>query len=369
MGSKAVSQGYPRITSSLPRFVIRKRRVFVSVPVRTCKSVKCLIAPSWLWVPSTFHILIGVSTGRYPIRSRWSRFFEMKLSVAPESTRTSLSAVACADSNRTGIRIDRYLLLYTLIRNALAQAAGFRRLRKSLFPKSSSAKQSLTSADSAWRVAMRACAFCAALTGPWVWTVTTGVFDVDASATLVFLWGQFLAMCPLWLHWKQSPLWTRCRFSSSVKVARALVRPMSIAFGLRLLSAFLHCGFVAPPLLSFPLTLSLKNMYSCWCFCADAVQSFHVTGWSNLTQLATSLNGRALWNTSRVASPSRSYPAFFAVVANWAMKLSKSSPFILRSLMLCWAFCFSAMSVYAWRNLVSMVRHRFSSAWGTPPVV
>src|SRR6266702_3728515 len=28
-------------------------------------------------------------------------------------------------------------------------------------------------------------------------------------------------MCPFWLHWKQSPLWTLCRFSSSVKVLRS----------------------------------------------------------------------------------------------------------------------------------------------------
>src|SRR6266702_2542787 len=104
-----------------------------------------------------------------------------------------------------------------------------------------------------------------------------------------------------------------------MNVAQALVRPMSMAFGLQLLSAFLHWNFVVPPLLSFPLTLSLKNMYSCWWVCAACVQSFHVTGWSNFTQLATNLNGRPLWKTSRVASLFKSYPAFFAVVANWAM--------------------------------------------------
>src|SRR6266702_5549039 len=142
-----------------------------------------------------------------------------------------------------------------------------------------------------------------------------------------------------------------------------------MAFGLQLLRAFLHWNLVAPPCLSFPLTLSFRKIYSCWCVCADRVQSFHVTGWSNLTQLATNLNGRALWKMSRVTLLFRSYPAFFAIVANWAIKLSKLSPLILRSLMLCWAFCFSAVSVYAWRNLVSIVAHKFSSAWGTPPVV
>ncbi len=64
--------------------------------------------------------------GRVVILSRWSRFLQMKLSVAPESIRTSLSAVACAVSNNTGIRMDLYLLLYTLIRSAFAQAVGFR---------------------------------------------------------------------------------------------------------------------------------------------------------------------------------------------------------------------------------------------------
>ncbi len=50
----------------------------------------------------------------------------MKLSVALESANTSCSAVACVDLNSTGIRIDQYLLLYTLIFNALAPAAGIR---------------------------------------------------------------------------------------------------------------------------------------------------------------------------------------------------------------------------------------------------
>ncbi len=50
----------------------------------------------------------------------------MKLLMAPESANTSHSAVACADLNSTGILIDRYLLLYMLIFNALAPAADFR---------------------------------------------------------------------------------------------------------------------------------------------------------------------------------------------------------------------------------------------------
>ena len=51
---------------------------------------------------------------------------QIKLSVAPKLTRTSHSAIACVDLNRTGIRIDLYLLLYTLIHSAFAQAARFR---------------------------------------------------------------------------------------------------------------------------------------------------------------------------------------------------------------------------------------------------
>src|SRR6266702_6520520 len=128
----------------------------------------------------------------------------------------------------------------------------------------------------------------------------TGVLDVEASAALEFRCGQYLAICPFWLQRKQSPLWILCCFSSSVNVTCARVCPMSMVLGLRLLSAFLHWNFVAPPCRSFPLTLSFRIIYSCWCVCADLVQSFHVTGCSNLMQLATSLNGRALLKMSRV---------------------------------------------------------------------
>src|SRR5271170_4109682 len=126
-GSKAVNHGYPRITSSLPRFVTRKRSVLSPLPVRTVRSVYWVIAPSWLWVPSTFQIRIGWVTSRVEIWSRLSNEEQTKLSVAPESMRTCHSAVACADLKRTGIRIERYLLWYTFRFKALAQAAGFKR--------------------------------------------------------------------------------------------------------------------------------------------------------------------------------------------------------------------------------------------------
>ncbi len=82
--------------------------------------------PSWLRVPSTFHILMGFSTGRYEIRSHLSSWELMKLLVALESANTSRLAVVCVDLNSTGIHMDQYLLLYMLIFNALAPAMGVR---------------------------------------------------------------------------------------------------------------------------------------------------------------------------------------------------------------------------------------------------
>src|SRR6266702_1502727 len=129
-------------------------------------------------------------------------------------------------------------------------------------------------------------------------------------------------------------------------VAHAIVHPMSMALGLQLLSVFLHCILVAPPWRSPPFTLFLRKMYSCWWALVDLVQSFHMTGWSNLMQFATNLNGRALWKMSNVASSSKFFPAFFAVVWNCDMNVSRSSPFILKSCMLYWALTFSAELVY-----------------------
>ena len=64
--------------------------------------------------------------GREEIHNLLSNWELIKLSVAPELINTSRSAVACVDLNSTGIHIDWYLLLYTLIFNALAPAAGIR---------------------------------------------------------------------------------------------------------------------------------------------------------------------------------------------------------------------------------------------------
>ena len=49
----------------------------------------------------------------------------MKLSVAPESTKIVLSAVACKVQKETGTFIERYLVMYTVLQPiALAQAEG-----------------------------------------------------------------------------------------------------------------------------------------------------------------------------------------------------------------------------------------------------
>ena len=50
----------------------------------------------------------------------------MKLSIAPESTKMFLSAVACKVLNKTGTFRERYLVIYTDLQPiALAQAMGF----------------------------------------------------------------------------------------------------------------------------------------------------------------------------------------------------------------------------------------------------
>ena len=47
----------------------------------------------------------------------------MKLSVAPESTRTCLSVVKCEDFKRVGIRSDLYLLANTIFDSSLRRHA------------------------------------------------------------------------------------------------------------------------------------------------------------------------------------------------------------------------------------------------------
>ena len=54
-----------------------------------------------------FQMRIGSLTGRVDILSHLSSCGEMKLSVAPESIRTSHSAIACADWKSTDIHRDQ----------------------------------------------------------------------------------------------------------------------------------------------------------------------------------------------------------------------------------------------------------------------
>ena len=73
-----------------------------------------------------FQIFLSRGRCRVPSHNRWISRGWMKLSVAPESTRICLSALAYAVRNETGILILRYRAKYTVlhlsIRMALPQA-------------------------------------------------------------------------------------------------------------------------------------------------------------------------------------------------------------------------------------------------------
>jgi hypothetical protein len=61
-----------------------------------------------------------------PRPSRLRSLGWIKLSVAPESTKMFLSAMACNVQKETGTFIDRYLIIYTELQpNAHTQAVGF----------------------------------------------------------------------------------------------------------------------------------------------------------------------------------------------------------------------------------------------------
>ena len=101
-GSKVESQGYPRMRSSPPRSVTRNLITSCRVPVQTSKSTQCVSAPALLVVPSIFQIFRGLSRTWLPRPSIFRSFGWMKLSVAPESTKMCLSAMACKVLNETG---------------------------------------------------------------------------------------------------------------------------------------------------------------------------------------------------------------------------------------------------------------------------
>src|SRR5580693_1145416 len=94
-------------------------------PHLTRRSTKCVMWPDLLCVPSIFHMVRGLGRFSFPIFIRFRSLLLMKLSVAPESTRTCLSAFECVLCNKVGILNDLYLHVYTLlIPKMRAQAAG-----------------------------------------------------------------------------------------------------------------------------------------------------------------------------------------------------------------------------------------------------
>src|SRR6266404_2928854 len=126
-GSNVESHGYPRMTSSIPRSVMRNRIFSSRFPVLTNKSTYSVSCPARFVDPSIFHIFMDRSSCCVPTWSRLTNFGCMKLSVAPESTRILLSAMAYRVRNETGIFIERYLVMYTLLhRKARIQAVGLR---------------------------------------------------------------------------------------------------------------------------------------------------------------------------------------------------------------------------------------------------
>src|SRR6266404_2642880 len=92
-GSNVDSHGYPRITSSIPRSVMRNR-IFSCFPVLTSRLTYYVNCPARLVDPSMFHIFMDHSSFCVPTWSLLTHFGCMQLSVALESTRILLSAMA-----------------------------------------------------------------------------------------------------------------------------------------------------------------------------------------------------------------------------------------------------------------------------------
>src|SRR6266581_1789442 len=109
LGWKAANQGYPKTNLSSPMWVTRKRISSFLGPTCTCRSTYSLIDPDLLWVPSIFQMYWGFFRGNFPIFILLRSFSLMKLSVAPESTRTSRSAFVCLKCKIVGIFNDLYL--------------------------------------------------------------------------------------------------------------------------------------------------------------------------------------------------------------------------------------------------------------------
>ena len=107
LGLKIASQGYPRIRSSVPRSVMRNLICLVLPSVWTWRSTNSEIIPALFAVPSIFQIFLSCVRCWVPSPSHWMSQGWMKLSVAPESTRICLSALAYAVQNEMGILILR----------------------------------------------------------------------------------------------------------------------------------------------------------------------------------------------------------------------------------------------------------------------
>src|SRR6266702_3034467 len=109
LGWKAANQGYPKTSSSSPMWVTRKRISSFLGPTCTCRSTYSLIDPDLLWVPSIFQMYRGFFRDIFPIFILLRSLSLIKLSVAPESTRTSRSAFVCLECKIVGIFNDLYL--------------------------------------------------------------------------------------------------------------------------------------------------------------------------------------------------------------------------------------------------------------------
>ena len=79
------------------------------------------------WVPSIFQMVLAFFNWSFPVLSLFRSLLLIKLSVAPESTRTCLLVVECEDFKRVGICSDLYLLANTIFDsnfNRRAQTVG-----------------------------------------------------------------------------------------------------------------------------------------------------------------------------------------------------------------------------------------------------
>src|SRR6266702_2442308 len=106
LGWKAANQGYPKISSSSPMWVTRKRISSFLVPSCTCRSTYSLIDPALLLVSSIFQMYRVFFWGIFSLLGSSSL---MKLSVAPESTSTSRLAFVCLECKIVGRFNDLYL--------------------------------------------------------------------------------------------------------------------------------------------------------------------------------------------------------------------------------------------------------------------